>query len=48
MVKMYTYIGKAVHMYALLNYVNSKLILLSYIICRQKLDNGIFPNEELV
>jgi len=45
---MNTYKGMAVHMYALLNYVNSKLILLSYIICRQKLDNGIFPNEELV
>jgi len=38
----------AVHMYVLLNYVNSNLILLSYIICRHILDTGIFPNEELV
>jgi len=38
----------AVHMYALLNYVNINLILLPYIICRQKPDTEIFPNEELV
>jgi hypothetical protein len=45
---MYTKIGMAVNMCALLNYVNRKLILFSYIICRQNLDNEIFPYKELV